>query len=433
MVKRRRVEGGADGPENAVAGALSPSGETGAAGLSTTLSRLFAGSSGGASGSFLAAAVTAPSAFSSSSSSSKPSIAAGAAAARAAAAAEAATSAAGGGGSAKRKRGRDGEEAAAKAPLTATEGNAEQTGEHASGPAASSSTPETRRRTEEENREREARTLFVGNVPLAWDKKALRGALRTAVGDKYDGPFSPIWFRAEPLEEKWTHGKLRKAGSILGAYKTDNAADAKHAYVVLGSPEDVATVRRVVHGLEADERHILRADGVGEQAKLQSFDRKRSVFVGNLPPGTSEDDLRKVFAKAGSIDAVRIVRDRDSKACKGIAFVLFRERSSVKAALNKWGADVKGRQIRVTKVEDRDEKENGGGWGSKTQHPAAQRQEKREGLRRRAGKTGRKKAPPSQRKGSKSKVGFVKAKGSKAKKGPKKEKRKMKVKGAQKK
>merc|ERR1711924_226132 len=68
-----------------------------------------------------------------------------------------------------------------------------------------------------EKRERDARTLFVGNVPLDWDKKRLRKALQSAVGEKYAGAFRPIWFRSEPLEEG-LYACMRKVGSIKGAY-----------------------------------------------------------------------------------------------------------------------------------------------------------------------------------------------------------------------
>lgn len=226
--------------------------------------------------------------------------------------------------------------------------------------------------SEKELAARESRTLFVGNVPLQWDKKQVRAAIRAAVGEAYSGPMTPIWFRALPLEDKWTRGKLRKAGSILRQYS--DASDAKHAYVVLGDPEDVTTLRHAVNGHVADDTHTLRADGVGSAAKLQTFDRKRSVFVGNLPPSASEADLRAVFRDVGAIDAVRIVRDRVSKACKGIAFVLFAERKSVKTALGYWGVELKGREIRVTKVEQRDGQDDEGPISAgQAWHPAENR------------------------------------------------------------
>lgn len=178
-------------------------------------------------------------------------------------------------------------------------------------------------------------------------RKALQKAVST---DVYDGPFKPMWFRAEPLTDDFKGNSMRKVGSQKKAYAS-NSADCKIAYVMLDTPEEVSAVVKAAQGMQAGKDHILRLDGVGKAAQMTSFDRKRSVFVGNLPPDTTEADLRKAFQEQGSVDAVRIVRDKyANNACKGFAFVRFEERASLKKALNLWGAEVRGREIRVMKI-----------------------------------------------------------------------------------
>lgn len=207
--------------------------------------------------------------------------------------------------------------------------------------------------TPEEKKQREQRLLFVGNVPLEWDEKRLRRALREAVGDSYTGGMKPIWFRCEPLKVKWGNKKW-KDGHKLKDY-AEGVADAKHGYAELDSPEAVRIVSKAIHGFKADENHILRGDGVGQASTLHNFDRKRSVFVGNLPAATSEADLRKALALAGTIDAVRVVRDKEAKACKGFAFVRFEHRAGVKLAMDLKNIEVKGRPLRIMKVTDQSE------------------------------------------------------------------------------
>merc|ERR1711920_928736 len=110
------------------------------------------------------------------------------------------------------------------------------------------------------------------------------------------------------------------------------------------------------------------------------FDRKRSVFVGNLPQRCTEADVRKAMESAGTVDAIRLVRDRETKECKGFAFVRFTERWSVKQALNLWGVQVHGRPIRVTKVEDDKSAEKTalkGGADEDSNHPAMRRMQLR--------------------------------------------------------
>lgn len=246
-----------------------------------------------------------------------------------------------------------------KRPLTA--GTAERLEDPVDTVSENAGSKTKRPLTDEEREEREGRTLFVGNVPLSWGKKKLREALRGAVGEHYKGAFSPIWFRGEPLKHKWAgNARLRKAGSIHKEYD-ETVSDSKHAYVVLDSAADMKFVSFAVNGCKAGDKHVLRADGVGKHARLANFDRKRSIFVGNLPPSTTEADLRAALKCVGVIDAVRVVRDKKLQACKGIAFVRFAERSCVKAALRLWSVQVKGRDARISRIEQQQPLDQGSG------------------------------------------------------------------------
>jgi RNA recognition motif-containing protein len=45
------------------------------------------------------------------------------------------------------------------------------------------------------------------------------------------------------------------------------------------------------------------------------------LYVGNLSYDTSEDALRTLFAQAGAIASVGLIKDRDTGRSKGFAFV----------------------------------------------------------------------------------------------------------------
>ena len=45
------------------------------------------------------------------------------------------------------------------------------------------------------------------------------------------------------------------------------------------------------------------------------------LYVGNLSYSTSEDDLRALFAQAGTVASVAVIKDRDTGTSKGFGFV----------------------------------------------------------------------------------------------------------------
>merc|ERR1712039_448571 len=72
-------------------------------------------------------------------------------------------------------------------------------------------------------------------------------------------------------------------------------------------------------------------------------------------------------------DAVRVVRDPVKKVCKGFAFVRFKERWSVKAALGLWGVELQGRPVRVMKVTQSEGDQNADSSSQAGKHPAEMR------------------------------------------------------------
>ena len=47
----------------------------------------------------------------------------------------------------------------------------------------------------------------------------------------------------------------------------------------------------------------------------------RKLYVGNLPFETAEQDLRALFAGAGDVDTINMVRDQATGQARGFAFI----------------------------------------------------------------------------------------------------------------
>jgi RNA recognition motif-containing protein len=47
----------------------------------------------------------------------------------------------------------------------------------------------------------------------------------------------------------------------------------------------------------------------------------RRLYVGNLPYDTGETQLQELFARAGTVDTVRVMRDMATGRARGFAFV----------------------------------------------------------------------------------------------------------------
>jgi cleavage stimulation factor subunit 2 len=68
--------------------------------------------------------------------------------------------------------------------------------------------------------------------------------------------------------------------------------------------------------------------------------------VGNIPYGTTEEQLHMVFSEAGRVTNIRSVIDHETGKPKGYAFVEFEDASDALVAIrNLNGYEVNGRQV----------------------------------------------------------------------------------------
>jgi cold-inducible RNA-binding protein len=88
----------------------------------------------------------------------------------------------------------------------------------------------------------------------------------------------------------------------------------------------------------------------------------RKLYVGNLPYTTTEQDLQGLFAGAGSVDSVNLMRDMATGRARGFAFVEMSTPEEAQQAISMLNdRDFGGRNLTVN--EARPKTSSGGGFG----------------------------------------------------------------------
>jgi RNA recognition motif-containing protein len=90
----------------------------------------------------------------------------------------------------------------------------------------------------------------------------------------------------------------------------------------------------------------------------------RKLYVGNLPFTTDETQLTELFAQAGTVDTVNVVRDRETGRARGFAFVEMGTDEEAQTAINKLNSfELGGRALTVNEARPKTEGGFGGGGG----------------------------------------------------------------------
>lgn len=202
-----------------------------------------------------------------------------------------------------------------------------------------------------ESPERLERTLFVGNVSINVTKKTLK---------KIFVEFGEI----ETLRFRSFVGADLKIPKKVAVIKKEFHTECKslNAYVVYKNKESIGKALKC-NGMVLEGLHI-RVDTAVPQKKQNS---QNSLFIGNLPFNISDEDVYEHFKKCGTIDYVRLIRDKPTGVGKGFGYVAFTNRDGVMFGLKLNGSKLNGRDLRVSRCENTQKfnsgRNSGGGGG----------------------------------------------------------------------
>jgi RNA recognition motif-containing protein len=77
----------------------------------------------------------------------------------------------------------------------------------------------------------------------------------------------------------------------------------------------------------------------------------QKLYVGNLPFSTDEAMLEGLFAQAGPVGSVRVMRDQATGRARGFAFVEMATEDGARAAIEKFNeSELEGRRLTVNEA-----------------------------------------------------------------------------------
>ncbi|RPJ77768.1 MAG: RNA-binding protein [Acidobacteria bacterium] len=97
----------------------------------------------------------------------------------------------------------------------------------------------------------------------------------------------------------------------------------------------------------------------------------RKLYVGNLPYDTGEQALEELFATAGTVESVNVMRDMATGRARGFAFVEMSTDAEAQKAIEQFNdRPFGGRNLTVNEARPRPERSGGfGGGGGRRREP----------------------------------------------------------------
>uniref|UniRef100_A0ACD5YL95 Uncharacterized protein n=1 Tax=Avena sativa TaxID=4498 RepID=A0ACD5YL95_AVESA len=201
--------------------------------------------------------------------------------------------------------------------------------------------------------------VFVGNLPFSVDSAQLAGLFEQA------GSVEMV----EVIYDKLT-GRSRGFGFVTMSTveEVEEAVEQLNGYVLDGRtlkvnsgpppPRDQSSPRgfREQSGGFREQSGGFRqqSGGFRQQSSRGPSGGDNRVYVGNLSWNVDDAALQNLFNKQGSVLSARVIYDRESGRSRGFGFVTYGSSGEVENAVsNLDGADLDGRQIRVTVAEAR--------------------------------------------------------------------------------
>jgi RNA recognition motif-containing protein len=89
-----------------------------------------------------------------------------------------------------------------------------------------------------------------------------------------------------------------------------------------------------------------------------------NIYVGNLPYGVTDDELREAFGSYGEVVSINVIKDKFSGESRGFGFVEMSNDEEAQSAIDGLnGSEFGGRNLKVNQARPREDRSNRGGGG----------------------------------------------------------------------
>jgi RNA recognition motif-containing protein len=110
--------------------------------------------------------------------------------------------------------------------------------------------------------------------------------------------------------------------------------------------------------------YFYRPLAAGNTPRSRRAQMDTKLYVGNLSYSVTEDELRELFAQAGAVTSVAVIKDRDTGQSKGFAFVEFGTQADAQKAISRFNGQKLGeRTLTVNVARPKEERSRSGGYG----------------------------------------------------------------------
>ncbi|ETD27496.1 MULTISPECIES: RNA recognition motif domain-containing protein [Helicobacter] len=79
----------------------------------------------------------------------------------------------------------------------------------------------------------------------------------------------------------------------------------------------------------------------------------KSIYVGNLPYSTTNEQMIELFGQFGAVSSVKLINDRETGRAKGFGFVEMEDEEALKAISALDNTEFMGRKLRVNEANPR--------------------------------------------------------------------------------